>query len=415
MADYQRESFFSDLRSMFIPASTKSGKTTAGMYWADDLAWRIGSKEKIWWLSPSIKQSRIPFERSQAMPHMQGLGLTWKQSPFMRIEYPHGAEIDFHTGDNVDKLYGDEVSGIIIDECSRVKPEVYALVRSVTHPKAAPIRYIGNIVTEDEFWRKCEEARLGQLPNTGYKKITCDDAVAAGIMDPNTLEEDRQSMPEYQFNALYKCIPFRAAVKCFDVKDIEECIKPLSNKPALVAGIDIGRSGARGGDLTVITMLDEDCHVCGCHAFKGLPHPAQQREIKRLIPDMGMFISWDATGLGESNAEQLIEYGYSNLEPIKFSETTKPRLINRLITEITMHNIGFPEDYRVELTEYERHVTERGKEQFSHPLTGGIHDDYVDSLALAVDAYVRYQNNRSITHTGSVYADEPQTGGYLGG
>ena len=64
MYDKQRDAFFNESRYSVCEASTKSGKTVAGMAWLFEKAlFGPGNGANYWWVAPVHQQAKIAFTR----------------------------------------------------------------------------------------------------------------------------------------------------------------------------------------------------------------------------------------------------------------------------------------------------------------------------------------------------------------
>ena len=91
----------------------------------------------------------------------------------------------------------------------------------------------------------------------------------------------------------------------------------------------------------------------------------------------------DATGAGDPIYDDLVRR-YSNIEPFKFSSTSKAELVQRLIVAVEQQKVTWPAEWQVlthEMQRYEYEISPRGHISYSAP--SGFHDDCVMALALA--------------------------------
>jgi hypothetical protein len=90
----------------------------------------------------------------------------------------------------------------------------------------------------------------------------------------------------------------------------------------------------------------------------------------------------DATGVGDPIVEDLQRI-LPNIKGFKYTSQSKQQLMEGLVMEIQQHSIFFPEEpYGFELENFEYEYTRTGV-KYSAP--SGMHDDAVNSIALAND------------------------------
>jgi phage FluMu gp28-like protein len=194
-------------------------------------------------------------------------------------------------------------------------------------------------------------------------------------------------------------------------------IHPRRHEPAAgetyVAGLDIGGQafGSDGGsrhDATVLTIAragppaeaalvrEPRLEVVEHLAFSGEPHDALFARIADLLGRVWRVrrLSVDATGLGETLARLLVRaLGDDVVRPVRFSVESKSRLGYGLLAAVNggrarMYAADGSREYRAFWQEIEAaRVAYRPNQAMNFyvaPADG--HDDYLVSLALAVDA-----------------------------
>jgi len=166
-------------------------------------------------------------------------------------------------------------------------------------------------------------------------------------------------------------------------------------------GVDLGGSG---DDRSVYTSVDDDGNVFDVEYTQDVPLTEAMRRVTELDSYHNYTtIMIDATGLGEGIVDQLKEeLGRNKVTGFKFTNEKKQSLYNTLKTHIQDKKIRYnyisdkkeSENLMVnELLELEKSYTPSGKTKIEHP--SGGHDDFSDSLALAVWAKSRKNFARS--------------------
>jgi len=291
---------------------------------------------------------------------------------------PNGAIIQFKTAEKPDNLYGEDVYACVIDEASRCREESWHAIRSTLTATRGPIRIIGNVKGRKNWaYRLARKAEAGEQ-DMAYHKITAFDAVEAGVLDADEIEDARRQLPEQVFKELYLAEPSDDEGNPFG--DIRACIGPQSIAPPYAFGIDLAKSV----DWTVIIALDADGTVCRVKRFQA----PWNDTITRIIDTVGHYPALvDSTGVGDPVLESLQRQGGGNFTGFKFTSQSKQQIMEGLAVAIQRHEIRYPEGPIVaELDCYEYEYTRTGV-KYTAPV--GLHDDCVCALALAVKACER--------------------------
>lgn len=374
--DRQLECFFNNIRFSFIEGSTKAGKTVSCMAWLLEECYKCKRGENVWWVAPVYPQAKIAFRRFK-----KGLtkGTFKANESELFIELANGAIMWFKTAEKPDNLYGEDVHAIVIDEASRCREEAWEALNSTLTATRGPLRAIGNVKGKGNwFYRMCRKAESGDYSNMFYGKITAEHAMAAGVLDPEEIEDAKNRLPKHVFDQLYYCIPADDGGNPFGTQSIEDCVGELSNKPAVAFGVDLAKSV----DYTVIIGLDEDMNVCYFDRF--------QKNWQETTPYIASVVgstaaAVDATGVGSPVVESLQENGYDNYEGYVFTGQSKQKLMGGLALAIHQRSVTYPDnEIRKELDIFEYEETRTGV-KYSAP--EGFHDDCVMALGLAVYMY----------------------------
>jgi hypothetical protein len=280
----------------------------------------------------------------------------------------------FKGGDKPDSLYGEDVYAAVIDEATRCKEEVwYAIRTTLTHTRG-PIRIIGNVKGRKNWaYRLARKAESG-TEGWKYSKVTATDAIAAGILADEEVQQAKQDLPIEVFNELYMAEPSDDQGNPFGIKAIYDCVGELSTKPPVVWGWDLAKSV----DWTWGIALDEDGNVCRSERFQR-PWESTLEAIVNITQGLRSLV--DSTGVGDAIVEFLAKSG-SNFEGFKFTSSSKQQLMERLAVAIQQRQVVIPEGQLLnELLSFEYVYTRTGA-QYSAP--SGLHDDGVCALALAI-------------------------------
>lgn len=373
-----------------VTHNTKSGKTVASI--ARMIEWGLlgnglvsaSPGQSYWWVAPVSDQARIAFNRVK-------LGLTpgtftARESPIPQIQLITGPNLVFKSSDNADSLYGEDVFGAIIDEASRCRPDAWYAVRSTLTATRGPCVIIGNVKgRKNWFYEFCRRAEAGQEPNASFSRITWRDAVEAGVLDMEEIEDAKRNLPELVFRELYEATASDDTGNPFGLDHILACVfrnsdgtlssSIKSNQPPVAFGIDL----AKKQDYLVVIGLDADGRVCVFQRWQGVPWRDSIRRIHEIIGEDTPALV-DSTGVGDPVLEEL-QVGHGNFRGFTFSSRSKQRLMEGLAVSIQGHEVSFPDGpIRAELEYFEYLMTRTG---VSYSAPEGFNDDCVCALALA--------------------------------
>lgn len=372
LAKYQLDAIFCAERYAEIEASTKSGKTHGALAWLFEQA-AIGGKpgRNYWWVAPVFSQAEIAYRRLKlALPDT----IRKCNDTALLIRLVNGASIVFKSGEKPDNLYGEDVYAAVIDEASRVREESWWALRSTLTKTEAPVRIIGNVKgRRNWYYQLCRKAQAGE-PGHRYSKITARDAVEAGILTAEEVEDAKRTLPERIFRELFDAEASDDAGNPFGMSAIRSCVKPPSAESPVAFGVDLAKSI----DWTVVIGLDASGAVCRLERFQ-LPWQETMARIKAIIGPTPALI--DSTGVGDPIVEALQRDLGESVVGYKFTSESKQRLMEGLAVAIQSGEVAFPEDAVNELCSFEYHYTGTGV-RYSAP--EGAHDDIVCALALAL-------------------------------
>lgn len=375
----------SDPRSLYLTDGFVPTHNTSGcIVWLAEQAFAGQDGQNFWWVAPVSGQADIAFRRMmRAIPQdLQLANITLKT-----ITLPNGAVIWFKSADKPNSLYGEDVYAVVIDEASRVKEDAWYAVRSTVTFTRAPMRIIGNVKgRKNWFFRLARKAETGDDPNAGYHKMTAHDAVAAGVLDQEEIEDARRNLPEHVFNELYLAIPSDDGGNPFGLKEIHAARRPMSSLPPAVWGIDL----AKKQDWTVMIALDANGHVCRFLRFqKGWEQTVET--ILNVVQRTPALI--DSTGVGDPIVERLQKARPGVFEGYHFTQPSKQKLMEGLAVSIHKQEVCHPAAPEVgagstgdvahlEL-ELESFEFTYGKTGTSYSAPEGFNDDCVCAYALA--------------------------------
>jgi LAGLIDADG-like domain len=380
-----------DPRALYLTDGMVPTHNTSGcIAWIVEQALNGRDGWNYWWVAPVSSQADIAFGRCRrSIPQeIATAHLTLKT-----ITLVNGAVIWFKSGDKPDSLYGDDVHAAVVDEASRFKEDAWYAIRSTLTATEGPVRIIGNVKgRRNWFYNLARKAQMGDRV-MGYHKIVAADAIAAGVISEEEVEDARLHMPEHVFRELYLAEPSDDEGNPFGLAAIQSCIAPLSAGAPTVWGWDLAKSV----DWTVGIALDAKGAVCRFERFQ-MPWPETTERIRRLVGAVPALV--DSTGVGDPVLESLqrvresdqLKFGRnehgrikalgSRFEGYTFTSGSKQKLMEGLAVAIQSKAVTYPDGAIVlELNNFEFEYTRTGV-RYGAP--EGYTDDCVCALALAV-------------------------------
>lgn len=408
IASYQNEAIFCPERWSVIEATTKAGKTVGCLWWQlREAGMCPAPSSEHWWIAPIYDQAKIAYRRMvRLLMTVDPAKRSWdtnKQE--LSVTLGGRAVLRYKSGDDPDSLYGEDVHSAVIDEASRCKAEAYHAVRSTLTATRGRGRIIGNVKGRKNWaYLLARRVEAGELPGWRYAKITAHDAVRAGIIDAEEVEEARRELPEAVFNELYLGIPTEDGSNPFGMSHIAACVRPgLSGLEPEWFGVDLAKSH----DWTVVVGLDANGDVAYFDRWQRVPWPETTERVLRAIGTRQAYV--DSTGVGDAVVDQLRKEA-PWIQGFKFTQSSKQQLMEGLATSIQADRIGYPDGViRLELDAFEYQFTRTGGVRYTAP--EGMHDDCVCALALA-DMRRRHQVGVMI-RVGGVETPDPAKVGKL--
>lgn len=384
----QRAAFFNDSRISACEASTKAGKSVGGLAWQMDQCLRVRPGMAHLWIEPVHTQAKVMFERVlRWMAKADPSQIIWSANKTdMIVSFSNGSRWFFKGSENYDTIYGSDYGSAVIDEASRCREEVWAAVRSTVTATNGQIRTIGNVKGRKNWnYRLCRKAEGGEI-GYSYHKLTVYDAVAAGVIKVNQIEEAKRDLPEHVFRELYLAEASDDGSNPFGMAHIEACVGIGGADPNVVAwGVDLAKSH----DWTVAIGLNGEGEAVVIERWQG-PWGETTTRLARMIGSTPALV--DSTGVGDPIVEQL-QRTCPDVEGRKFTSMSKQQMMEGLAVAIQNRSIHYPDGVlRSELESFEYEHTGRGV-RYSAP--EGCHDDCVCALALAVQKW------DSVGHTGT--------------
>jgi hypothetical protein len=402
--EYQHKALFGPERYAVVEGTSKAGKTLGALLWLLEEAGRYHkANANFWWVAPTQLQADMVYSRTKTMLLNADPNKTcWDSHDTKhRITINGCGHLWFRTGEETDALYGDDVYAAVFDEFTRQRHEAWIAVRTTLTATKGRCRFIGNVKGRMNWgYQLARKAEAGS-PNMTYAKITCEDAITAGIMDREEVEQAERDLPYPVFRELYYAEASDDGSNPFGLEAIKACTCGMHKDCEPVAW---GWDYARANDWTVGIALCQHRKVCRLERWnqasikgtaaeikaKGPRKPGDSHQqywkytigrCRTLTRDTPALV--DSTGPAGPIDQALIAGGSLNFEGYVFTNTSKQLLMEGLALSIQHEQTGFPEGIiTAELSLFGFEYTgTAGRVRFV--TMEGAHDDSVCALALA--------------------------------
>lgn len=203
LTGYQEAFLYSEARYTIVEASTKVGKTFSHIWWIFERAHAEWNEPGFnhWWVAPSHNQAEIAFQRIKQI--LRGVpGYKINNSSPKTITTPIGSIIHFKTAKDPDSLFGEDVYSVVFDEAPRASYAAFVALRSTVTFTNAPIKMIGNFGGKSN-WMHVLKEKSKEDSKYAYFKVTAWDAVEAGILDREEVEQAQRDLSTAEFKSLY--------------------------------------------------------------------------------------------------------------------------------------------------------------------------------------------------------------------
>jgi len=206
-------------RRAFLVCHRRAGKTEAAIY---DMVWRALKLTNNWqatrpnapplfaYVAPLRKQAESVVWRRLKLAVRNIPGVKVYESK-LQVILPGGAEITLYGADNPDALRGNYLDGVILDEYSDVKANVFSeIIRPMLADYKGWVVFTGTPKGKgNHFYTLFKQASNDSGKNWFYVMLK---ASESGILDPAEIEDMRLDMDEYEQAQELEC-SFEAALK----------------------------------------------------------------------------------------------------------------------------------------------------------------------------------------------------------
>lgn len=304
-AGYQKDFLYNPHRYTVVEASTKTGKTFSMIFWLYEQAHGLENGKEIrkvrpgnhfWWVAPTYAQAKIAFNRLWRIVAKSGL---YKQNKAdLTITTPLQTVIEFKTAKDPNNLYGEDVFCAVFDEFTRASKEAWFALRSTLTATKGKCKFIGNYKGNSNWGHQLGEKSKTD-PEYSYHKVTAYDAVEAGILSKEEVEQAKRDLPDYMFKALYLAegsLDLARLISDAKIKDLlTNTYVKATGKRYLTADLAF-----QGSDLFVIFIWD-GLRIIGYKVIAKSTGLEIEKTIKELAEQYQVprsNIAYDADGVG---------------------------------------------------------------------------------------------------------------------
>lgn len=384
--------------------------------------------------APTLRQAQITFSRmkkrmnsahAQAILSDPEINISFDVSNGQNIILSNGSLICSQTASEGSNIEGDSYMLIIVDESQDVGNFKYT--KSISPMGAfynATKVLIGTATTQKGFFYEAIERNKKEYANGGKRNHFEYDYKTVIKYNPKYekyIEGEKKRIgehsDEFQMSYNLKWILERGMFvsgKLFDeLADPHRGISLMDTKNSHVVGIDLGKKQ----DSTVITVLEVDwnnptivdkaqeagvpdyvAYPVFIKAWKEIQGDNWNEQYDIIMDFLSNFnvvrIVMDATGVGDAIYDRLRANLNYEVIPYVLTRQSKSDLYKHLNSEFRAKRVRYPADERtretIEFKKFQQQFLDLEKGYsgqlmvVSHPNVAGAHDDYCDSLALAV-------------------------------
>lgn len=298
LAGYQERFLYNPQRFSIIEASTKVGKTFSCSWWLFERAHMEWNRPGYshWWVAPVYSQAEIAFKRIKALLDLSVYRINETK---LTITTPLGSVMRFLSADSPDNLFGEDVYSCVFDEAPRASQEAFFALRSTLTATGGPMKLIGNFGGSANWMHGLKEKAETDPDNWAYFRVTAYDAVEAGILSAEEVEQARVDLPPKVFRQLYLA----------EEQESDDMLLTFETIKDLWTNTHVQRTGMKyitadiafyGSDRFILLVWDGWTVIDAVVWEKGDP-----KEVEAIIKQMAekhgvprSRITYDADGLG---------------------------------------------------------------------------------------------------------------------
>ena len=372
---HTKQQLFHDSKARWriLDCGRRWGKTQCAIAEGVKLSF-IKQKQRGWVVAPTYPLSQEDWRTLKDLMPTELIRNELKAE--RKFVFLNGSEIEFKSADNEAGLRGAGLNWCILDEASRIKEDSWNALRPALSDKRGKGIFISTPKGKNWFYRMY---LLGKKGKENYEswKFPSD---TNPYFPTEEWEETKSNYPADWFSQEYEANFLDDVAAVFrGLRDrIGGKLEDYNSSKNYYAGIDL----AKYQDFTVITILDDDKHLCYFDRFNRIDWKIQKVKILKILNDYHAQAFIDSTGVGDPIFEEL-RTKYSEIYGLKFTNESKQNLIVALQVAFEKEEITFPkiECLIDEFEAFEYEMLLNGRVRYNAPQ--GYHDDCVISLALA--------------------------------
>ena len=392
-----------------VACGVRFGKTVCAAMDAIAAAMEPRERSIGWVCAPTYDLADRVFREVQliVMTHLKHRVITMREHDRKLVLRNMGggiSELRGKSADNPVSLLGEGLDWVIIDEASRLKPDIWeSHLSQRLLDKRGWALLISTPKGKGYFY---DLYRRGQGDDEDYASWNYP-SWKNPLLDADLIEAERGRLPERVFNQEYGAQFVEGAGAVF--RDVRECATGKLQDPVehgrYVAGLDL----AKIEDYTVLVIMNQAGEVVAFDRFHRIDWSMQVARIHALAARYGNpVIQVDSTGAGEPILESLLKEG-CNAKAYPFTAKSKAALINNLALMLEKRAIVLPQveawpELVDEMEAYRYSVSTSGNVKMDAPY--GSHDDTVCALALAAWNLRQRRENTSIPVGAKVFRAE---------
>lgn len=381
---WAQKHFESSKKFHCIVAHRKARKTTAAVAY---LSYRASNEPASYWYIAQtfgVAKENIWINSKMIFSMFDEAEIVSKNSSdlTMRVIAKNGfSDIFFKGADRPDLMRGPTPKGVILDEFSILKPEVWEeIIAPIVYASDGWIFFLGTPKGKNHFYKLFEEAKANQEKwETTYLP-----ASQSGILSEEALKDARKTMRQDAYMQEFECAWLEGANQFF--RNVDNVFKtsflkqPIENK-RYVAGIDFGRIK----DSTVIKIFDKESREqVFSDAFTNIQWGLQKARLLEVLRKWNCWALVDSTSLGGRIALDELQRDYTKVEGVDFTQRSKADLLEKLAVFIEQNYLSLAREDEIlknQLRLFEYDVLDSGAIKIG---TQSEQDDHVIATALAV-------------------------------
>ncbi len=203
LTSYQKTFFEATQRFKGILSSTKAGKTHYAIFETLANVSTLNNAAVVWWVAPTYKVAKIAFARISRLLHEAGIPVA-KNLAELQFTFGEGQKLQFKSAENPDNLYGEDVHFVVFDEFTRGKEAAWTAIYSTLTFTQGRAVLIGNFTSASNWGVRLVKDRAAESPNEyAFFKVTAWEAVEAGVLKKEVVEQAQKDLHKVIFDALY--------------------------------------------------------------------------------------------------------------------------------------------------------------------------------------------------------------------